>query len=51
MELNKAITTNVNYELYQALRKTVLVAVKEQRKPYTQIQNIKFYGNTYTTYF
>lgn len=47
----QAITTNVYYELYQALHKTVLVAVKEQRKPYTQIQNKKFYGDTYTTYF
>ena len=47
----QAITTNVYYELSQAFHKTTSGAVKEQRKPYTQIQNKKFYGNTYTTYF
>src|SRR5699024_2503244 len=47
----QAITSNVYYDIYQALHNSNNGAVKEQRRPYTQIQNLKIYGNSYTSYF
>lgn len=47
----QAITSNVYYNIYQATHKKTYGAVKEKRVPYTQIQNKKIYGSSYTWYF
>lgn len=47
----QSFTATAYYDIYQAFHKTTIGAVKEQRKPYSEIQNRKFYGNTYEFYF
>lgn len=38
-------------DIYQAIHKTKVGAVKERRRPFTKIQNRKIYGDSCTTYF
>ncbi len=49
--VSETFLSDVYYILYQAMHKTVVGAVKEERKPYTLIQSKRIYGPTKTSYF
>lgn len=49
--ISSTITSNTYYIKSQVTHKTVVRAVKETRRPYTNVQSTKVYGPTGTSYF